>query len=262
MKIRDDTSEYGLPAASKLRDMLTMDDKAGWISIMDFILEHVPYLMRNHRPTNEAVSKSLVRKMGYPSFKAFRKHELKWSDNKWSEMRRAYALVLEHPYLRDLGLSRDAIIEAHKVLGENFPECAEAWNQYIRDKKAEHEQTLSEEKSSNESLQKQLNDCIDESAVIKAGFYELENQCTAYRRQLSDVINQRKHTEVELEQIKITVNNQLKSIRLLKSKLSDAEIEQEILDDVISEREREQKYIFFMALFSVASLILLHLYGP
>jgi predicted RNase H-like nuclease (RuvC/YqgF family) len=250
-----EAEDHGIPAALKLKDMLTMDEKGGWISIMDFILEYVPYLMSSHRPTNEAIANSLVGKMGYRSFKIFREHELKWSDDKWRDMRKAYALVLAHPYLRELSLSRDAIIEAYKVCGHDFPECSEAWENYIRNKKAAHDRTSTEEACSIGALQKKIAGYREENAIVKADLRELQKNCVAYRQQLSDAINQVSHKEKELVELKGTVCKQVNSIRLLKCELSDAEIEQDNLYDVISEQERDQKYMFFMALFMVTALV-------
>jgi hypothetical protein len=99
---------------------------------MDYVTENVPYLLKSGTPSKSDIQNSLVGELGYTSWTNLLKEKLGVSQGAWKELRKAYLVVKQFPYLRHIDASRSAINTARKQLKEKFPDSPEAWCEFQR----------------------------------------------------------------------------------------------------------------------------------
>lgn len=134
----------------RMKDLLAQNRTDGWIEVMDYCCEQVPFLMKKGRPSEQELKESLVGQLGFDSWESFIFHHgLKI--NTWRNWRKAYSVVLKHEYLRELKPSRSTIIKTWARLKSEFPDNPAAWNACINGMKVQDEISGINQPSANDT---------------------------------------------------------------------------------------------------------------
>lgn len=117
--------------AENLRSILGAESAGRWILFMDNIKSSLPFLLDSAgRPKAEDIRQSRIGDAGFESWTQMVEASpawggLDWSIDSWKAWKRAYAVVQEHAYLRDLGLTASEINTLNREF-DQFPASAEA----------------------------------------------------------------------------------------------------------------------------------------
>jgi len=111
--------------SNDLKSMLGTESGAEWLRFMDKIAVDLPFLLNRGRPTAAAIKTSEIGATGCKSWSEYIEKELSWNVNTWRAWQRAYAKVLEFPYLRGLELTASAI-NALNAKSDAFPADSDA----------------------------------------------------------------------------------------------------------------------------------------
>lgn len=120
-----------MTTVDELRRALGNETAGGWIRAMDLIAHMLPFLVDRGRPTRAQVAASVVGQAGFDSWRDMieaptAEGGLGWNWSAWRAWRRAYSVVLNHPYLRELAPSPAQIVGVLNR-GGTFPATAEDW---------------------------------------------------------------------------------------------------------------------------------------
>lgn len=159
----------------KLADMLALESQSGWIDLMDYAYQKVPFLKKPGKPTTTEIENSLVGELGYSSWKAFIEDALGWSHYKWKTWSKAHSRVLQHAYLRDIKVSRSAINNAYKELKQEFPKDKEAWEAYCNNALLKDTSSSIEDISQFDLQSEQIIRLEDEKNILELKVHELKN---------------------------------------------------------------------------------------
>ena len=107
-----------LPVASKLKDLLGAETPSGWIRFMDAVHAEFPFLFNDGRPPKKDIENSEIGRAGYSSWGEYINKELEWNESQWRAWMRAYKVLLEFEYLRELELTASAINTAKQRAGK------------------------------------------------------------------------------------------------------------------------------------------------
>lgn len=121
---------------TQLKTMLGTESTDGWITFMDMIALNMPFLFERGRPTTEQIANSEIGQAGYKSWKEYVVDALGWKVSAWEAWRRAYQIVQEHPFLKDVDPSVSAVNRVAADKGkEAFPASIEDWEKEQADVK-------------------------------------------------------------------------------------------------------------------------------
>ena len=130
----------------QLRDILGTESGNAWLDFMDYAHEVLAGIVDSRgKPTKEAIENSIIGEAGFDSWKGMIEAPvaaggLGWNNSAWDSWKRAYRVVLAHPYLRDMELSTSQINTVHretKDSEEGFPANTEAMNAYLNGRAAD-----------------------------------------------------------------------------------------------------------------------------
>lgn len=192
---------------SKLNAMLAINRQGGWIEIMDFIYHELPFLMKPGRPKTEDIRGSFIADLGYSSWKSFVEDGLGWSYYTWKKWGDAYRLILESPFLRELRVSRNAIIQAHKTLNNQFPKDKATWSQYVQSKKQKSKILSNSTYSKNSDLMIVSHSQENYDLSHRTEKSELCSEIDNYREQVN--YEQSKNLEYSAQNIQLQPENQV-----------------------------------------------------
>lgn len=225
--------------ASSLREKLGSESAGRWIDFMDLIGHSLPFLLRSAgRPTNEEIASSAIGAAGFKSWRDMVEHSPAWGGLGWSydtykAWKKAYSLVLRHPYLRDLSLSSS---EINTIQRENkeFPASLEAFKALKETRKdAQEERRL----NSVASLQKQLSTEKAKAAATnttleasRASEAQLKSLCDQLRKDLSLSNEEKGALQVQLERSNNTISKQ-------KTKIDNLEDQKQKLEKKVEHFE-------------------------
>jgi hypothetical protein len=124
-------------AVLQMCDYLGAESGNQWLNFMDYTYEILGNIVSGRgKPSAELIKESIIGKAGFTSFKEMvetpvQESGLGWNISAWTAWRRAYSVVIKHPYLRDLELTASSINTIYNELKkEGFPENIEAFNEY------------------------------------------------------------------------------------------------------------------------------------
>lgn len=238
--------------AYSLRESLGSESAGRWLQVMDLIRASLPFLLQKAgRPSNEEVSSSAIGRAGFTSWRdmieaAPEQGGLGWSYDSYKSWKKAYALVLKHPYLRDLSLSAS---EINTISRENpeFPSSLEEF-QGLREKRkdAQEERRL----NSVKALQSQLSTAnreksalqadLDTSRASEAALKSIESQLRQELAQSSEKIGA---LQVQVR----TANEKLEEMESLKASLESAQRANQAMSGYIRRRQNMSRWELFMA---------------
>jgi len=205
--------------ANSLRSLLGAESSGEWVRFMDKIAVELPFLLKRGRPTAAAISDSEIGTAGCKSWSDYIEAKLNWNTSTWRAWQRAYTVVSEFPYLRELELSASAV-NALKAKSDQFPPDLSAYNALRAEMEVNADKTRSNSltalKQHVQSLEQDLNTLSNESAVYKAS---ASKEITMLRSELSAL------KEKSLSEISAVKDESLKAktklTKALKGKDSD-----------------------------------------
>ena len=124
-------------AVHQMCDYLGAESGNQWLNFMDYTYEILGNIVSGRgKPSAELIKESIIGKAGFTSFKEMvetpvQESGLGWNISAWTAWRRAYSVVIKHPYLRDLELTASSINTIYNELKkEGFPYNIDVFNEY------------------------------------------------------------------------------------------------------------------------------------
>jgi flagellar motility protein MotE (MotC chaperone) len=228
---------------------------------MDFIESSLPFILRGAgRPTTEEIASSAI---GYGGFTSWREMiesspawgGLGWSYDTYKAWKKAYSLVQQHPYLRNLALSSS---EINTVRRENkeFPASLEAFEALKNSRKDAQEERR---QNSVAALQKQLfiakkevTEAQNGLAISHASEAQSKSVLSQIRQDLAQANEKIGSLQVQLEREKTTSENRKNKIQQLDKSLegmASIEIAHKILNKYLKRLLSMSRWDLFIAFF-------------
>jgi flagellar motility protein MotE (MotC chaperone) len=224
--------------AFSLREKLGSESTGKWIEFMDSVGASLPFLLRSAgRPTTEEIARSQITAGGFTSWRQMIETSpdlggLGWSYDTYKAWKKAYNLVLKHPYLRDLALSSS---EINTIQRENkeFPATLEAFEALKNGRKDAQEERR---QNSVAALQKQLFVAKKEAteaqnglAVSRASEAQSKSVLSQIRQDLAQSNEKIGSLQVQLEREKTTSESRKNKIQKLDESLGSTNTANRIL---------------------------------
>lgn len=218
--------------AYSLREKLGSESAGKWLEFMDFIESSLPFILRGAgRPTTEEIASSAIGRGGFTSWREMIESSPAWGGLGWSydtykAWKKAFSLVQQYPYLRDLALSSS---EINTIRRENkeFPASLEAF-QGTKEKRKDAQ----EERRQNSvaSLQKQVSASEKEAAslqhqldISRASEAQNKSLLSQLRQELSQSSEKTGSLLVQVEQLNTTLTKQKSKIERQGKKIEELE---------------------------------------
>lgn len=247
--------------AYSLREKLGSESAGKWLEFMDLIESSLPFILRGAgRPTTEEIASSAI---GYGGFTSWREMiesspawgGLGWSYDTYKAWKKAYSLVQQHPYLRNLALSSS---EINTVRRENkeFPASLEAFEALKNSRKDAQEERR---QNSVAALQKQLfiakkevTEAQNGLAISHASEAQSKSVLSQIRQDLAQANEKIGSLQVQLEREKTTSENRKNKIQQLDKSLegmASIEIAHKILNKYLKRLLSMSRWDLFIAFF-------------
>jgi len=113
----------------ELRSLLGAESEGVWIDFMQKVDEFAPFLFQPGRPTAQQIEASFIGQAGFKSWSDLINH-LGWNESGWRAWSRAYKIVKNHDYLKDVRPTASAINTTWNQSKPDFPADIDAWNQH------------------------------------------------------------------------------------------------------------------------------------
>lgn len=161
-----------------------------WMEFCEVIDRHIPELKTQGRLSNQNIKSSLIGKLGFSSFKEYLetptgKGGLGWSSGGWNAYRRAWNIVEEYPYLRNLDIKSgwlNAFANKLRKAEIEFPASLEEYNS-IQD-------SIAEERASNKDAK------LDDQAKL---ITQLEDTQLEFKFKLGEAQEQLSNANAKIE---------------------------------------------------------------
>lgn len=127
--------------AATLRERLGSESQGQWILFMDEISQQLPFLLGGAgRPTAESIESSAISRAGFTSWRemietAPQRGGLGWSYDTYKSWKKAYAVVLAHPFIRELALTASEVNTIARE-SEQWPDSPEALERFREERKS------------------------------------------------------------------------------------------------------------------------------
>jgi hypothetical protein len=247
--------------AYSLREKLGSESVGKWLEFMDFIESSLPFILRSAgRPTTEEIASSAI---GYGGFTSWREMiesspawgGLGWSYDTYKAWKKAYSLVQQHPYLRDLALSSS---EINTIRRENkeFPATLEAFEALKNGRKDAQEE---QRQNSVAALQKQLfvakkevTEAQNGLAISHASEANFKSVLSQIRQDLAQANEKIGSLQVQLERANTSFSKRKEKIESLQNDLENygsLEIAHGIFKKYVIEIWRFSRSQLFIAFF-------------
>lgn len=132
--IENDTDKIN----AKLKMFIGITQSSDWIGFVEELLNYCPFVRDRGRPSAENVKNSIIGRSGYKTFTGYLRNELKVKPATWEAWRKAFLLVENFSYLREIGATSSSINNLNNSV-ENFPINATEWlnaNKEVKSKKS------------------------------------------------------------------------------------------------------------------------------
>lgn len=175
--------------AEDLREALGAESAGKWLEFMDRIESSLPFLLGSAgRPTKEQIDSSVIGTAGFDSWTQMIEASpayggLGWSVDSWKAWKRAFAVVQDHAYLRDLGLSASEI----NTLAKQFKPFPQSKDEFESARAARKTDLEAKRGNSLASLKHQVTDLQGKLSTLEAKLTSV----TADRDNYRDTFNRR-----------------------------------------------------------------------
>lgn len=156
--------------AHSIRSRLGSEAAGQWLAVMDEIAASLPFLLGSAgRPTADQIKASPIGQAGFDSWRSMVESlpangGLGWSYETYRAWKKAYGVVLTHPYLRELTLSASEINTISREAKE-WPNSVEALRGFKEVRKAQ----LDGQRGNNlKSLQDRVGELTEQEASLTA----------------------------------------------------------------------------------------------
>jgi myosin heavy subunit len=147
---------------NKMVEILGTESGNAWLDFMDYTHEVLAGIVdKRGAPSAETIANSIIGEAGFTSWKAMIQAStaeggLGWNLSSWDLWKRAYRIVQQHPYLRELELTASEIKTLHNETKDSFPADLEAFNDYQANRmeiiESKRQNSLSNAKKVNDEL--------------------------------------------------------------------------------------------------------------
>lgn len=177
----DELSPATQEQIQELRDALAVEDPAGWMAFMERVKRIMPSILSVGRPTAEMIAASPIGEAGFKSWREMieapkSESGLEWNFSAWKAWRKAWGVIQEYPYLREMPLA-SAPINALKLRcereGVDFPASKEAFEALIKERERQKE---AQKKETLATLKTAITEATKQAAVHEARTKALEEQ--------------------------------------------------------------------------------------
>ena len=183
-----------------------------WMTFCEVIDQHIPELKTKGRLSNKDVNSSLIGKLGFSSFKEYLetptdKGGLGWSSGGWNAYRRAWNIVEEYPYLRELDIKSgwlNAFANKLRKADIEFPATLEEYNS-IQD-------SIAEERASNKDAK------LDDQAKL---ITQLEDTQLEFKFKLATAQEQLSNANAKIEMFDSITEKHLNKIEQQAQEISE-----------------------------------------
>ncbi|MFK0573023.1 hypothetical protein [Endozoicomonas sp.] len=189
-----------------------------WLEFMAAMHELLPEILTVGKPSKNTIEKSLVGRLGFPSWRAMleapkEEYGLGWTKAGWDSFKRAWNTVSKYPYLKSMSFSAGYINKYAHEWRDEFPESADQFNQKLNNQKAENKKKAEEKRTNSVTA---LNEQIQ----------TLQEQVLALNEQLKGKHDRNIKLESTVDEKQNRINELDKKIESLTTK--NAEMENKI----------------------------------
>lgn len=190
-----------------LKELLGAESGSSWVAFMDYVGTELAQVLRRGKPRKQDIEESIIGNAGFTSWSEMietptAQGGLGWNLAAWDSWKRAYSVVQQYPYLRDLELTASAINTAQRETKPDFPATLEAWN----DHQGQREQL---------QVERQQNSLADAKKMVG----QLETQLAEALNNLGQFQQRAEACEAELLATKKHLTQQAEEIGSLKQRL-------------------------------------------
>lgn len=231
----------------KLVQILGTESGNAWLNFMDYTHEILAGIVdKRGAPSAETIENSIIGEAGFSSWKAMieapTEHGgLGWNISSWDLWKRAYRIVNQYPYLRDLELTASEIKTLHTETKDSFPADLEAFNEYHANRmefiQSKRQNSLSNAKKINDELVLELSTLKEQVANLSQQLEtsSLENQRlhadqTNHINKITDLTAENAVLKTKLEASEESNSNYGKEVSMLKKSVKKAESNQSKID--------------------------------
>lgn len=139
----------------RFKALLGAETGNGWIQFMDEVNIEMPFLFGAGRPTKQQIEQSEIGRSGCSSWSEYIEKVLNWNVSQWRAWMRAFKVVQQHAYLRQLNITASAI-NTLNAKSESFPESLSAYenqrSEIVADQQNRQDNSLADAKRINAEL--------------------------------------------------------------------------------------------------------------
>jgi len=164
----------------ELRSLLGAESEGVWIDFMMRVDELAPFLFQPGRPTAQQIEASIIGQAGCKSWSELI-DRLGWNESGWRAWSRAFKIVKNHDYLKDVRPTASAINTTWNQSKPDFPADIDAWNEHRG--RMEREQKEKQLRSLSDAKERVI-ECEGRVDALKLETSALNGQNDALREQV------------------------------------------------------------------------------
>lgn len=191
----------------KLIELLGSESGDKWLEFMDYVNQNLSHILKRGKPKSEDIEQSIIGIMGFKSWGELVESPtqdggLGWKLATFDSWKRAFAVVAEYQYLRNMGLTASFINTIHRETKPDFP-CSEGdFKEFIAKRTdiqiAKHQNSLKDAQNRTQELEKEktaLVITIDQQNIKMVHIQEMANKGEA----LAETLLGKEKRIIELE---------------------------------------------------------------
>lgn len=205
-----------------------------WMQFMETVAELIPHVVVNAgRPSIGEVQSSLIGRLGFSSWKEMLETKrdsngLEWSTGGWNAFRRAWSLVEQYPYLRDLPVRAGWLNSLSAQLKRDetdFPGDLESYQSLLEAREQarieSRTETLSELKTRLEAAESASQQRMQQLTELSSANQTLTDQVAQLQQQLNQTNTENGKLAATVDQLENQVQNLTASETSLKNALDE-----------------------------------------
>jgi hypothetical protein len=212
---------------SKLIDLLGSESGDKWLEFMDYVSQNLSHILSRGKPKSEDIQQSIIGMKGFKSWGDLVESPtsdggLGWKLATFDSWKRAFAVVGQYQYLRNMGLTASFINTIHRETKPDFPSCESDFNAFLAKRTdvqvSRQQNSLKDAQNVSEELKKQNLDLIrimEQQEINIAYFKQQADQSAALTERLLRA--EKKVTELEIA-LENTQEDSRKAKNSLKNK--------------------------------------------
>ena len=185
-------------AVHQMCDYLGAESGNQWLNFMDYSYEILGNIVSGRgKPSAEIIKESIIGKAGFTSFKEMIEAPvadsgLGWNISAWTAWRRAYSVVIKHPYLRDLELTASNINTIYNELKkEGFPDNIGDFSEYqvnrVSSQKDRQAHSLADAQRAQKRLIMERDELLRAVEILEASVRLLESKSADSNQTIIDL---------------------------------------------------------------------------